>query len=88
MHPAHLVFVFATKESPEFLCKKIAVNSLLLTHGGLQSPADNKRRKFISLTKTLITEAFKTLSVICLEIQHANNPQPATNFEAAKLTKS
>lgn len=40
-------------------------------HGGPQSSADNKHRKFRWLTKTLITENFISLSFICSEMPHA-----------------
>lgn len=70
----------ALSSSPLCLChqrqhrislRKIAVNLLLLTHGGPQSSADNKHRKFRWLTKTLITENFISLSFICSEMPHA-----------------
>lgn len=58
MRPAHLVFVSATTDSSKCLCEKektkklkklnCAVNFLLLTHGGLESPADNKHTEFMT----------------------------------------
>jgi len=45
MRPAHPVFVPATGESSGFLLRRTAVNSIPLTHGGPQSPADNERGK-------------------------------------------
>lgn len=51
MHPTHLVFVSATTESSDFLCKKTTVNVCMLTHGGPQS----------HFWLTIITETFTNL---------------------------